>query len=176
MTNEELDALAERELRIAQEETERTGSPLARFLVFSPEGTDIIAVDGRIMNSGQAKTELFRSVREAVKLKRAEAVIFVSDIWAGKSVDPEKYRLVQRFEEEFGIALNVEQMHELGIVEKREAIMVAIHTPLKITHITQFYKRFPQEKRIEWQEQDRMDDTVGRFGGKAMFFEEAQKA
>jgi hypothetical protein len=133
----DLKALAELGLAKASQELTRTGEVTPMFVVREEDGTiKVIAVDGRLMNSGSAKDRLFDGMRMMVAGRRLSAVVFISEGWVGKQTAkgaalPEKVFLERARERGFETAVKD------GLVVRGEAILVTAQTADGTFHVQQ---------------------------------------
>lgn len=143
MTIDRLREIARKWFDSSIETLRRDGDLMQQFmLVGRDETVEFIAIDGPLTNSEIFKADLGRKIRARTESGELQAVLMVSDSFFA-SLTPEQDKTIKR------LRLNVEQAHELGLCEKREAVSVYVESPIFQGVMRQEYRRCDGDKRIE---------------------------
>lgn len=171
----EIDQLKELATRIREVSIERlteTGSLDMVFHLVRTDGTfEIVYPEPDAANHSSQKDALSKLIRARIAGGGIEAVIFVSDIYFGKTINNEATRIMQQMK------LNVEEGEALGLIKKVEAVMVTIDSPIYFEIGRQVYTRDKQDRsKVTLGEFERTTAENGmRFEGRFFNFFGAQK-
>lgn len=127
----------------------------------------IVPVPGEAMNNRHTKARLGRLMKELAKERDAVAVIFLSDAYMG-IVKKDKFKEAEaiiREHPEYGVA----KMEEMGLVTKRECIMMCVETPIYYAIGRQYYRRKLGGRPVLEEYQEQTSETSG-FRGEGNFF------
>lgn len=125
----------------ARKDLEKDGSFLPKAMIaYRDDQRDFMMIDPAIMNDEKQKAGFFRMLRQKAVEGDALAVVFLSDTYVGTQTKAQMEKR-QFIEERLGIRMNVEQMHKIGLCDKREAILLTVQTRLDQVAISQEYTR-----------------------------------
>lgn len=137
MTIDELKELGQSCLNDAISDLQRTGSLNAYFVVVASDGLrrEVYATLDNAMNDEAFKTALARMIRDRVAKGDVVAVVFVSDVFFARDLNPDSDKVRKAFR------MNVEQAAAAGLCTKHEGIIVQVESPIYQQHLTQEYRR-----------------------------------
>jgi hypothetical protein len=148
-------------------------TPVFHIVSGDPEKNDIIlAAPGDIMNSPQAKHAMGGEIRKMIPQVRGVAVLTLMDTWQAVFSGSEEQQIkVGRWMHQNHIS--VTEAYELGLVKRREALIMTVESPLGLYTVVQFYKRDEKEKVVLEERKSHTDIKAGQanFSG---FFSKAK--
>jgi hypothetical protein len=169
----ELYDLAETGLRMAKKDLERSGQVLPIFIYRLPDGAmkqhEIPGEYGNLMNYGKAKDAIFGFFREGRIKANATATIFITDAWMGRST-PKGMGLPDWEYEALTKTHGVEDLAEMGLVEKTECASVCAQTEKWVVLLSQAYDRFEKRRQIIWREVTLLQFPQSTFVGRQKMF------
>lgn len=148
---EDLSVLVEQAFAEARRMLENTGNMEPLIMVRTAQGevhTLNLGMAGNIMNSGRGKELLFGSLRQAVAMTGATAVVILTDTWVGTAtekqmLDPVGAKKFFEGEHSFDEAI------ERGWAERGEALAAVVQDERQVVIISQFYLRGDDTVRFE---------------------------
>jgi hypothetical protein len=165
MEIEELKNTAARIMADSVDELKRTGSVNASFLLIRRDGAiEIMVLLGDAISDPALKATVSSKIRGRAQNGELQAVLFVSDIFASSGMTEGQAETIR------ALRLNVEQAAALGLIQKREAVMVFIDSPIHRQIAHTFYRRVGG-RQIEIEEATSMEEgPADRFTGRMIDF------
>lgn len=96
-------------------------------------------------------------------------VVSVTDCYMSKTT-PEGAKLYARNRAKFAQFYHEGRAEKLGLVVRREAAVVLAQTPERFFQLSQMYRRFDAERRIEWEEATEFEGPIDHFRGRQKMF------
>lgn len=173
----ELRFLAERVLSEARRILEQTGTVDVVVMIERQDGK-IVSLPlppeiNQVMDSGAGKDFFFGLTRKLARAVNAKAVLVATDTWMG--VPTEKQIEILRDEGQDKITAmfkgkSFDEVEAIGLVERREAIVVTVQTAERVLIVHQFYERNGLTKRIDFTGRDEMLCSQEDFDGRQKMF------
>ncbi len=165
MTRENIENEMEMCMVLEKKSMEEDGSILPKVLMFCGDGgteISIFGIDPAVMSSATSKNSLAAMLEDECRKRKAQLVIFVSDMWCGTE-SIEELAAHRKMEALLGRSIGVQEAHGLGLARDfHETIMVVAHSPVGQIRYSQPYKR--DGKKIVWMEASKGDEPLeGRF-------------
>ena len=172
----DLMALAESGLSEARRSLEQTGNTpvvvMGRLPNGSVERLQLREPLNEIMNSGPGKDVFFGAMRKIVERYKWNAVIFVTDAYAGLST-PKQHKMMQEQPEALVKLMegaSFDELVEAGLVTRAEALSVTVQNAQHVFFLTQFYERDDAKRRITWGERREMFGSQADFDGRQKMY------
>jgi hypothetical protein len=109
-------------LEIDVDQLKETGGIAMKFIVTSADSFEFYLMPNpEDINSARAKSMMAAVIREKVKEKHADVVMVVSDAWIAQTSSTDR-KTIDRID-----AMGLPRAHELGLVEKKEALICKIN-------------------------------------------------
>lgn len=142
-----LESLAEKFLEYGIDTIRENGEIHLQYqLIRADGGIEIVLVDGPITNSRAGKRILSDQIRARCAAGELQAVMMLSDVFYG-TTDEQGQKTMD------ALKLDVEQAHELGLLKKREALLLIVDSPIFHRAIRQGYRRAGRSIEIEDREE-----------------------
>lgn len=148
-------------LNLETEILQERGNVFMKFFLMTKEGWELVLVpQPEVANDPDAKAAIAVEIKRLAKERNAEAVCMSSDTWLG--VKP-KGEWSDELRQSIA-AMGMVRASALGLIEKREALVLSVTTRLQSVLLCQFYRREGKGERIVLEEKDRKEGQgFGRF-------------
>jgi hypothetical protein len=165
-----LDELCEKALGVAKNELDLSGSLDAFAVIASGDQITLMESDVARWNDWRYRECFSAAIRRKICEENGDLCVFVSDAYLGRA------RTDFAMEAAINLGGDVEHLHAMGLVTKRECILIRAESrDAAVLQVVQFYRRDRANPRqVIWEEQEReySEVTENDGGRSAGFFRE----